>query len=96
VHAVNVFDPGDPRVHFWLDEAEATRGHLDVRELLADGGEPYAVIMECVHTLAAGQTLVLHALMQPRPLMTQLSRMGYGLEVRHVGPDHWQLEIAAP
>lgn len=91
------FDPGDPRVSFWADEATpATRAHLDVRELLEDGGEPYSIIMECVHILESGQTLSLHALMQPRPLMAQLARMGYGLDVRHVGTDHWILDIAAP
>jgi uncharacterized protein (DUF2249 family) len=62
---------------------------------LEDGGEPYSIIMECVHRLSAGERLVLHALMQPRPLMSQLSRMAYGLELRHVGPDHWELEISA-
>lgn len=89
------FDPGDSRVRFWADdEAPENRGHLDVRDLLEEGGEPYAIIMECVHALKPGQSLALHALMQPRPLMGQLSRMGYGLAVRHAGPDHWILEIS--
>jgi uncharacterized protein (DUF2249 family) len=90
------YDPDDPRVRFWPDEADPQRAHLDVRELLEDGGEPYAIIMECVHRLASGDKLILHALMQPRPLMAQLTRMGYGLAIEHTGPDHWQLEIAAP
>lgn len=90
------FDPEDPHVRFWPEEGDPSRAHLDVRELLENGGEPYSVIMECVHQLGAGETLVLHALMEPRPLMSQLSRMGYGLSVSHVGPDHWQLEISAP
>jgi len=83
-------------VRFWPDESDSNRAHLDVRELLENGGEPYSVIMECVHQLAAGETIVLHALMEPRPLMRQLSGMGYGLSVSRVGPDHWQLEISAP
>jgi uncharacterized protein (DUF2249 family) len=90
------FEPDDPRVRFWPDETDPDRAHLDVRELLEDGGEPYPIVMECVHRLAAGQRLVLHALMQPRPLIGQLSRMGYGSVASHVGPDHWELEIAAP
>jgi uncharacterized protein (DUF2249 family) len=93
---VLAYDPEDPRVRFWPDETAPNRAHLDVRELLEDGGQPYALIMECVHQLATGEKLVLHALMQPRPLMSQLSRMGYGLAVSHVGPDHWELEISAP
>jgi uncharacterized protein (DUF2249 family) len=89
------YQPDDPRVRFWPDDGRADRAHLDVRELLEDGGEPYAIIMECVHSLTSGEQLILHALMQPRPLMSQLSRMGYGLALRHVGPDHWELEISA-
>lgn len=90
------FQPDDPRVGYWPDDSDPNCAHLDVRALLEDGGEPYGIIMECVHHLAGGERLILHALMQPRPLMGQLSRMGYGLEVSHVGPDHWQLEISVP
>lgn len=93
---VLAYQPDDPRVRFWPDDTDPNRAHLDVRELLEDGGEPYAIIMECVHRLTAGERLVLHALMQPRPLMSQLGRMGYGLAVTHVGTDHWELEISAP
>jgi len=93
---VLAYQPDDPRVRFWPDDADSSMAHLDVRELLEDGGQPYALIMECVHQLASGERLVLHALMQPRPLMSQLSRMGYDLDARHVGPDHWELEISAP
>jgi uncharacterized protein (DUF2249 family) len=93
---VVAYQPDDPRVRFWPDDTDPNRAHLDVRELLEDGGEPYAIIMECVHRLTAGESLVLHALMQPRPLMSQLGRIGYGLAVSHVGTDHWELEISAP
>lgn len=88
------YQPEDPRVRFWQDDTNENRAHLDVRELLEDGGQPYALIMECVHQLASGERLVLHALMQPRPLMSQLGRMGYQLDLRRVGPDHWELEIS--
>jgi uncharacterized protein (DUF2249 family) len=90
------YEPDDPRVRFWPDEGDPKRAHLDVRELLEDGGEPYAIIMECVHRLESGERLVVHALMQPRPLIAQLGRLGYGLAIQHVATDHWQLEIAAP
>lgn len=89
-------EPEDPRVRFWCDDGDPRRAHLDVRDLLADGGEPYAIVMECVNDLAAGERLVLHALMQPRPLVAQLSRMGYAVDLRHAGPDHWELEITPP
>lgn len=89
------YEPEEAGVHFWIDEEDVTRAHLDVREMLAEGGEPYAIIMECVQMLVKGQRLVVHALMQPRPLMQQLGRMGYFLELRHPGPDHWEVEVSA-
>jgi uncharacterized protein (DUF2249 family) len=89
------YDPEEAGVHFWVDEHDAARAHLDVRELLQEGGEPYAIIMECVQMISTGQRLVVHAIMQPRPLMNQLGRMGYSMEVRHVGTDHWELEVSA-
>lgn len=89
------YEPEEAGVHFWIDDCDATRAHLDVREMLEDGGEPYAVIMECVQMLPAGQHLVVHALMQPRPLVQQLERMGYAIAVRHAGADHWEVDVAA-
>lgn len=89
------YQPEEAGVHFWIDDEDATRAHLDVRELLAEGGEPYAIIMECVQMLTTGQRLVVHALMQPRPLLQQFARMGYFTEVRHAGPDHWEVEVTA-
>lgn len=89
------YEPEEAGVHFWVDDDDATRAHLDVRELLEDGGQPYSMIMECVHMLALGQRLIVHALMQPQPLILQLTRMGYFMEVRHVGTDHWELEVNA-
>lgn len=88
------YDPEEAGVHFWVDDDDSTCAHLDVRELLEEGGEPYAIIMECVQMLVIGQRLVVHAIMQPRPLVQQLGRMGYFTEVRHVGADHWELEVS--
>ena len=89
------YEPEEAGVHFWVDDEDTTRAHLDVRELLEQGGEPYAIIMECVQMLVVGQRLVVHAIMQPRPLTGQLARMGYFTEVRHVGADHWEVEVSA-
>lgn len=87
------YEPEEAGVHFWIDDDDSTRAHLDVREMLEDGGEPYAVIMECVQMLVVGQRLVVHAIMQPLPLRGQLERMGHFTELRHAGTDHWELEI---
>ena len=88
------YEPEEAGVHFWVDDDDAALAHLDVRELLSEGGEPYAIIMECVQMLGTGQRLVVHALMQPRPLLQQLARMGYFTELRHPGADHWEVEVS--
>jgi uncharacterized protein (DUF2249 family) len=84
------FEPRDSRISVW---GSPDRFHLDVRSLLIEGGEPYAVIMECVRTLEPGDTLTVHAIMQPQPLLRQLTRMGLTFQTRHAGPDHWEVEI---
>lgn len=89
------YEPEEAGVHFWVDEADATRAHLDVREMLEQGGEPYAIIMECVQKLALRQRLVIHAIMEPRPLLLTLTRMGYVAEARHTGTDHWEVEVSS-
>jgi hypothetical protein len=88
------YQPEEAGVHFWVDEHDRHLAHLDVREMLEEGGEPYAIIMECVRMISTGQRLVVHAIMEPRPLIHQLGRMGYRMEVRHVGADHWELEVS--
>ncbi len=70
--------------------------HLDVRELLEEGGEPYAYIMDCLHQLAPREMLAVHALFEPKPLMTQVRRLGYLAGARRESADHWVVEIQAP
>ncbi len=86
--------PDDPRIRAWQDETG--RRHLDVRELLLDGGEPYQHIMSAVNSLAPGETMTLHAIFEPVPLLRKLGRQGYGLASVHVGLDHWALDIRRP
>lgn len=89
-----MIDPRDthPLVRFW---SEGTTYHIDVRELLENGGEPYLYIMDCVNQLAAGDTLVVHALFEPKPLIAQMARMGLSAESGRVDAEHWTLAIRA-
>lgn len=79
-----------PWVETWQDE---TAFHLDVREMLEQGGEPYAAIMECVHQIANGDALVVHALFEPKPLVAMMRRMGLQPRTEKVEPDHWTLTV---
>jgi uncharacterized protein (DUF2249 family) len=50
---------------------------LDVRPILAQGGEPFQAIMAAVESLAPGQGLTLVAPFKPQPLFTVMERKGF-------------------
>lgn len=54
---------------------------LDVRPILANGGEPFQAIMAAVDGLAPGEGLSLLAPFRPQPLFSVLERKGYRHEV---------------
>jgi TusA-related sulfurtransferase len=51
--------------------------HVDVRDDLARGAEPFGKIMKAVQALGPAETLVLRAPMEPRPLYEVLARRGF-------------------
>ncbi|MHB1501963.1 MAG: DUF2249 domain-containing protein [Candidatus Dormibacteria bacterium] len=51
---------------------------LDVRELMAQGDEPFGAIMAAVSRLGPGEPLELLAPLEPVPLYTVLEARGYG------------------
>lgn len=81
---------GHPMVRFW---SEGATYHIDVRDLLENGGEPYVYIMDCVNQIGPGDTLVVHALFEPKPLIAQMTRMGLTAESTRVDAEHWTLSI---
>lgn len=72
---------------------ESNAFHLDVRELLENGGEPYSYIMDCLHQLMNGEKLVVHVLFEPKPLILQVQRLGYQVAARRESEEHWIAEI---
>lgn len=54
---------------------------LDVRPILASGGEPFQAIMEAVEGLAPGQGLRLLAPFRPQPLFSVMERKGFTHQV---------------
>lgn len=67
--------------------------HLDVREYLEQGGEPYSMIMSEVSQLAKAESLFIHAPFEPKPLINQLKRMGFETSLNRVEPDHFVLKV---
>ncbi|MDH5751203.1 MAG: DUF2249 domain-containing protein [Deltaproteobacteria bacterium] len=79
-----------PLVKLWEED---NTSHLDVRELLEAGGEPYNCIMSCVNQLKDGDTMVLHALFEPIPLLLVLDQMGLDAQPEKVDEEHWKVRI---
>ena len=62
---------------------------LDVRPILADGGEPFVLIMETAAPLHAGESFLLTAPFEPTPLYDALSAHGFTHEAESVSPGEW-------
>src|SRR3990172_5693024 len=69
--------------------AAATQVHLDVREDIRRGQEPFARIMATVKALAPEQALVLRAPFEPVPLLAALRRRGAASRSEQSAPDDW-------
>jgi uncharacterized protein (DUF2249 family) len=65
--------------------------HLDVREDLRRGVEPFPRIMEAVKALGPGQVLVLRAPFEPLPLYGVLARRGFVRWAEARAPDDWTI-----
>jgi uncharacterized protein (DUF2249 family) len=65
--------------------------HLDVREDIANGREPFARIMVTVRSLRAGEILVLRAPFEPVPLYDVLSKRGFTHWTERLAADDWRI-----
>ncbi|MDU4696431.1 MULTISPECIES: DUF2249 domain-containing protein [Paenibacillus] len=64
---------------------------LDVRPYLRRGEEPFSVIMDTVGKLEEGEIFVLHATMNPVPLLKVLEGKGYSHACEQLAADHWKV-----
>ncbi|GLV60576.1 hypothetical protein KDH_73950 [Dictyobacter sp. S3.2.2.5] len=68
---------------------------LDVREELANGGEPFVRIMEAAGAVQPGGILVVIAPFEPLPLYEVLGALGFTHQTAMVTPDTWAVRFAA-
>ena len=67
----------------------ASQVHLDVREDIRRGQEPFARIMAAVKALGPEQALVLRAPFEPVPLLAALGKRGLAHWTDQSAPDDW-------
>lgn len=65
--------------------------HLDVREDIRRGQEPFAKIMATVKALTPEQALVLRAPFEPVPLLAALGKRGFAHWAEQSAPDDWTI-----
>ncbi len=68
----------------------APRRELDVRPLLAQGREPFSLIMEEIDALDAGEVLLLRSPFEPEPLHRVLGKRGFEHQSLEVAPGDWE------
>ena len=76
--------------------AGSARVPLDVRPVLAEGGEPYRLIMDTVEGLAPGETLVLRSPFDPAPLHRVMAGLGFSRSTRERAPDDVETDYWRP
>jgi hypothetical protein len=76
----------------WVENADLhERVALDVRPILAEGGEPLGAIMRLAATVPPGGLLILDAPFDPAPLRRVLGNKGFEAYRRALAPDHWRV-----
>jgi len=71
--------------------AEPRQVHLDVREDVRRGQEPFARIMAAVKALDPGQVFVLRAPFEPAPLYDVLGKRGFAHWTERRADDDWSI-----
>lgn len=66
---------------------------LDVRPVLAEGGEPFVQIMETAEHVPAGKSLVLIAPFEPVPLYQALGGRGFSHETERISDEEWVIRF---
>ncbi len=66
---------------------------LDVRPLLKEGKEPLSAIIEAKSLLEAGQTLILLAPFEPKPLYARFETEGFSVEAKRIDTNDWEVHF---
>jgi uncharacterized protein (DUF2249 family) len=77
-----------PVPHFITSLAKEQVIDLDVRPVIASGGDPLNLIMEKVKTIGPGQVLKIINTFEPTPLILMLEKKGFETYVEEMSQDH--------
>jgi hypothetical protein len=82
----------EEKAPLWVEHADLReRVALDVRPILAEGGEPLGPIMRVAATVPPEGLLILDAPFDPVPLRRVLANKGFESYRRALAPEHWRV-----
>lgn len=64
---------------------------IDVRQIIAAGGEPIDEILEIARTTPEGASFTVDAPFDPLPLRAMLNQMGFGDRAAEIARGHWRV-----
>lgn len=73
--------------------SDQNSGTLDVRSILAQGGDPYSTIRGRVDALVTGESLTIVAPFLPAPLIERLKGEGFEVQVERRTDDIWKVNF---
>jgi hypothetical protein len=76
------------------ERASESEVHVDARPLLAQGREPFSVLMAAAERVAPGGLLVVDAPFDPLPLKRLLGGKGFSHVTEEVAPDHFRIRFS--
>ena len=78
------------------NEISGATPEVDVRPILAAGGEPLQDIMELAQATPPGGAFVVVAPFDPAPLRSLLAGSGFVAQAEELAPDHWRVRFSRP
>lgn len=78
----------------WAIDITSRARVVDARPVLADGGEPFAEIMEAASQIADGEALVVYAPFEPVPLEGVLGEQGFSHVADRLDGGDWRVTFA--
>lgn len=69
---------------------------VDVRPIIADGVEPFPMLMSAVEALGDGEEFIVIAPFEPVPLEGVLSSQGFEYVAVELGAGDWQVTFTRP
>ena len=74
----------------WIIDIVSRAHVVDARPVIADGGEPFDMIMDAVASLGDDEILVVRAPFDPVPLQGVLGEQGFGYVSDQLAEDDWR------